>query len=498
MQPNKPPILTVSELTQAIKLHLESTFPNVWLQGEVSNFKEQTSGHLYFSLKDSGAQISAVMFRGDALSLAKMPKSGDQVIVRGEMNVFPPKGNYQLIIRELKHVGLGELLLKLEELKRKLHAKGWFSKAHKKPLPHLPKRIGVVTSPTGAVIQDILNVLKRRFSSFHLILNPVKVQGEGAAEEIAQAIEQFNRYDLCDVMIVCRGGGSLEDLWAFNEEIVASAIFYSRIPVVCAVGHETDHCIAEYVADVRAPTPSAAAEIVMAEKLHQAQHLQKLQQGIKHALMHQLKHGRQQLKGMIRHPFLSNPYTLLGPFMQQQDEWQTVLDATIERMVQNLKQKLAILDHRIHALKPSTQIGHMRQQIKQLKSRMTYAISQKLIYARQKIQLLHQESIAAILRKKQFARQSFEAESARKQLDRIWSKEVFTLRERVHKYETTLKAIDPKNLTQRGYSILFSEKTNSVINSVYSLEEQEHITIMLCDGKAHATVTQIIPELKPE
>ena len=263
----RPSPLTVSQLTNAIKLSLESTFPMIYLQGEVTNFKLQSSGHLYFSLKDANAMIGAVMFKGEASALKIMPKAGDQVVVKGELSVYPPKGNYQLVVRELSYVGLGELLLKLEELKIKLHQMGWFKSSHKKPLPRFPKRIGVVTSPTGAVIQDILNVLTRRFSGFHLILYPVKVQGEGAAQEIAQAIEQFNKYQIVDVMIVGRGGGSLEDLWAFNEEIVASAIFHSQIPIISAVGHETDHCIADYVADVRAPTPSAAAEMCDCKKI---------------------------------------------------------------------------------------------------------------------------------------------------------------------------------------------------------------------------------------
>ncbi len=273
LQSQNVPPLTVSQLTNAIKLNLESTFPRIHLQGEISNFKVQTSGHLYFSLKDVHAQISVVMFKADASLLKIMPKAGDQVIVKGALNVYPPKGNYQLIVRELAYVGIGELLQKLEALKFKLHQMGWFKNSHKKPLPRFPQRIGVVTSPTGAVIQDILNVLSRRFSGFHLILNPVKVQGEGAADEISQAIEDFNRYQSVDVMIVGRGGGSLEDLWAFNEEIVAKAIFHSQIPIISAVGHETDHCIADYVADVRAPTPSAAAEIVIAEKKQQIDYL---------------------------------------------------------------------------------------------------------------------------------------------------------------------------------------------------------------------------------
>src|SRR3990167_8243184 len=228
--------LTVSELTFAIKSVLEPAFRTIAVRGEISNFKLQSSGHLYFSLKDASAQISAVLFKGNASNLTKMPKEGDQVIAIGDISLYAPRGSYQLVIRELQFLGMGELLLKLHELKAKLQALGWFDPKIKNPLPKLPKRIGVVTSPTGAVIQDILNVLTRRFKGFHVILNPVKVQGEGAASEIAQAIEDMNRYRLADVLIVGRGGGSIEDLWAFNEELAARAIARSAIPVILGGG----------------------------------------------------------------------------------------------------------------------------------------------------------------------------------------------------------------------------------------------------------------------
>ncbi len=261
-------VFSVSELTGAIKSLLEPNFRAISVQGEISNFKLQSSGHLYFSMKDADAQISCALFRGNAAALPKMPKDGDQVVAKGELSIYAPRGSYQIIIRELSFLGVGELLLKLHQLKETLAARGWFEATRKKPLPKLPRRIGIVTSPTGAVIQDILHVLKRRFANMEVILNPVKVQGEGAAAEIAQAIQDMNRYQLADVLIVGRGGGSIEDLWAFNEEIVAKAIFESKIPIISAVGHETDFTIADFVADVRAPTPSAAAEIATAEKAH--------------------------------------------------------------------------------------------------------------------------------------------------------------------------------------------------------------------------------------
>ncbi len=218
-------VLSVSELTSTIKRILEPNFSSICVRGEISNFKLQSSGHLYFTLKDDGSQISAALFRGNAARLSRMPKEGDQVIASGQISLYAPRGQYQIVVRDIQFLGVGELLLKLHELKNTLEKRGWFSTEYKKALPKFPRRIGVVTSPTGAVIQDILHVLKRRFSGFQVILNPVKVQGEGAAEEIAQAIQDINHHDLADLLIIGRGGGSIEDLWAFNEEIVAKAIF---------------------------------------------------------------------------------------------------------------------------------------------------------------------------------------------------------------------------------------------------------------------------------
>lgn len=334
-------VFTVSEVTSAIKGILEPNFRGISVQGEISNFKLQVSGHLYFSMKDAGAQISAVLFKGHAASLSRMPKEGDQIVAVGEIGLYAPRGQYQIIIRELQFLGVGELLLKLHQLKETLSARGWFDPQRKKELPKLPKRIGVVTSPTGAVIQDILNVLTRRFSGCQILLNPVKVQGDGAAREIAQAIDDFNRYDLADVLIVGRGGGSIEDLWAFNEEIVAKAIFESKIPIISAVGHETDFTIADWVADVRAPTPSAAAEIVIAEKANLVKFLLSTQQHC-HQRMNQLIHqAKERLSGLQKHPLFSSPYALLAQPIQQLDAIRAALEI----------------------LKPSNQIAHLSEKL---------------------------------------------------------------------------------------------------------------------------------------
>jgi len=440
------PPLTVSQLTNAIKLSIESTFPSIYLQGEISNFRLQTSGHLYFSLKDAHAQIAAVMFRSDASLLSVKPKGGDQVTVKGSLNVYAPKGNYQLIVYELAYVGLGELLQKLELLKVKLHQRGWFKSTHKKRLPRFPTRIGVVTSPTGAVIQDIINVLKRRFSGFHLILNPVKVQGEGAAEEIAEAIAQFNRYALVDVIIVGRGGGSLEDLWAFNEEIVAAAIFQSRIPIISAVGHETDHCIADYVADVRAPTPSAAAEIVIAEKAQQLEHLSVLRQRMQQTVNHLIQQSRYRLKAILKHPLLSRPLTLVEWRMQKLDDYRDDLDEAMQHLIQSKKHELALRSTEALSLKPTQQISHFRQRL------LTYERSLQ----QQVLQRLAQDH-----------------------------------RKLAHLIDL-LKALDPKGILKKGYSILFAEKSSSVIHSVRHLTKGQQATLLLSDGELLITIKEVI------
>jgi exodeoxyribonuclease VII large subunit len=359
-------ILSVSQLTLSIKKHLEGKFQAVKVQGEITNFKEQSSGHLYFTLKDAQAQISAVMFRGSAMGLTRMPKNGDQVVVHGEISVYAPRGNYQLIIRQLQYAGVGELLLKLHALKAKLEGMGWFDKARKKPLPTSPKTIGVVTSPTGAVIQDILNILSRRHAGFHLVLNPVKVQGEGAAQEIAAAIDHFNKYNLADVLIVGRGGGSLEDLWPFNEEIVAQAIFRSKIPVISAVGHETDFSISDFVADLRAPTPSAAAEIVMAAADQHLSHLRAFQKRFDQLMGHQLMSARQKISLLQRHPLLSSPYALIESATQRLDDYTEEFDQAILQVLQTKKLKLDGLLRQLGAMSPQVRINHLKEKLKSL------------------------------------------------------------------------------------------------------------------------------------
>ena len=268
--------LTVSELTASIRDILETAYADVWVEAEISNCRLWNTGHLYFTLKDPGAQIKAVMFKSDVRSLKFKPEDGLHVIVRGRLSVYEPKGEYQIVCERMEPHGLGALQLAFDQLKRRLQAEGLFDAARKRPLPSLPRKIGIVTSLDGAAIRDIIKVLGRRYPNAHLVIRPARVQGEGAAADVARGLRDIVEGAGIDVVIVGRGGGSVEDLWAFNEEVVARAIVASPVPVISAVGHEVDFTIADFAADVRAPTPSAAAEIVVARKEDFCTHIERL------------------------------------------------------------------------------------------------------------------------------------------------------------------------------------------------------------------------------
>lgn len=291
-------ILTVSELTAGIKDLLESTFDEVWVEGEVSNLRRPPSGHLYFTLKDENSQIRGVIFKQQSRMLRFELEDGQYVICWGRVGIYELRGEYQLILDYVEPKGIGSLQLAFEQLKQRLAAEGLFNDERKRPLPVLPKRIGIVTSPTGAVIRDMLHVLRRRFENIEVLLYPVKVQGEGAAEEIAEGITYLGAQGGIDVIIAGRGGGSLEDLWAFNAEVVARAIFVSPIPVISAVGHETDFTIADFVADVRAPTPSAAAELVVQQKRDLVRTIEVLRQRMAKGMDRLLVLSREQVRGI--------------------------------------------------------------------------------------------------------------------------------------------------------------------------------------------------------
>ena len=311
-------IFSVSQITEDIKLIFTHTFSGIWVEGEISNCRPSNAGHLYFSLKDDAAVLSGVLFSRAASQVKFKLEDGLKVICFGSIDVYAPRGQYQLIIEQIEPKGVGSLQLALEQLKAKLEKEGMFSREHKKPIPYLPARIGVVTSLTGAAIKDMLKVLDRRFRDVHIVVSPVRVQGEGAGEEIAAAIRDFNQYNLgvgrqdkVDVLIVGRGGGSIEDLWAFNEETVARAIYDSRLPVVSAVGHERDWTIADLVADVRAATPSVAAELVIPEKEELRAKLEDALDGLRQSVGHGLAMSAQRFDSLKTHLIRLNPAVLI-------------------------------------------------------------------------------------------------------------------------------------------------------------------------------------------
>ncbi|MDZ7338401.1 MAG: exodeoxyribonuclease VII large subunit [candidate division KSB1 bacterium] len=345
-------IYTVSELTREIKVLLETTIPVVWVEGEISNFKLHSSGHMYFSLKDENAQIAAVMWRGRNMGLRFIPEDGMKVLVQGKVTVYEKRGNYQLDVLRLQPAGVGELQLAFEQLKNRLRQEGLFAEERKRPIPRYPERVGIVTSATGAALQDILNITRRRLPGIELILRPALVQGEGAAEDIAKAIAELNEYGQVDVIIVGRGGGSLEDLWAFNEEVVARAIYASRIPVVSAVGHEVDFTIADFVADLRAPTPSAAAELVVPDRqqLHQTvqAHLTRAYQ----ALCRQLSAAKERLNAVRASYGFRRPEDIVHQYQQRLDDLTRMLTAATSHAVELARQRHQSLASRLAALGP--------------------------------------------------------------------------------------------------------------------------------------------------
>jgi len=335
VKPDK--IYTVSEVTRLIKLELESSFPQLWVEGEISNFHRHQSGHLYFTLKDETSQLRSVMFRSEARQVVFELKDGLQVICRGRINVYEPRGEYQLLVEVVEPKGKGALQLAFEQLKEKLKKEGLFDPARKKKLPLLPKKVGVVTSPRGAAIIDILRTLERRFARLHILIYPVRVQGEGAADEIAEGIDYLGRLPGIDVIIVGRGGGSIEDLWAFNEEKVARAIFRCPVPIISAVGHEIDFTISDFVADIRASTPSAAAEMVVEKEQSFMERIENLKKGMVQNLKYFLQGQKNEVFSLTHHRAFQNMRIKLLNLEQKVDE----LETKAWNAIRNLQRKIA-------------------------------------------------------------------------------------------------------------------------------------------------------------
>jgi exodeoxyribonuclease VII large subunit len=346
LQPTRR-VLTVSELTARIRDLLAKNFTDIWVVGEISNCREAQSGHIYFTLKDDRAQVRCVFFKQQQRGIKFRPEDGLQMTVRGSISVYETRGEYQIYVENLEPVGLGALQLAFEQLKKRLEAEGLFAAERKKPLPLLPSRIGLITSPRGAAVRDVMRILRRRFPNVHLTLYPVRVQGEGAAVEIVKALKFFNQKKFVDVLILARGGGSMEDLWAFNEEPVARAIAASAIPVISGVGHETDFTIADFVADVRASTPSAAAELVVQTRREFDKHIADLRETLASQIRYRLLEFSRRVHELSARRGFRQPLDLLRQQRQRADEMTSRLALGLRAQLEKSRKRFSAAHLRI-------------------------------------------------------------------------------------------------------------------------------------------------------
>ena len=416
--------------------------PALWIQGEISNLTRPASGHLYLSLKDDRAQVRCAMWRQRSRGLGFQPRNGQQIMARARVSLYEPRGDYQLIIEHMEEAGEGLLRQRLEELKARLDAEGLFEESRKRTLPGLPRRIGIVTSPSGAAVRDVLKILRRRFPSVPALIYPVPVQGEGAAANIAEAIALANRRADCDVLIVTRGGGSLEDLWAFNEEPVARAIFNSAIPVISAVGHEVDITISDLVADVRAPTPSGAAEIAVPDQ---------------HAWLGQLEQNMKRLA------------SLAG------------------RQQQRLAERLGFLTGRLERQDPRQRLAQDGQRLDELELRARRAMDAKTSSQRRDLAAMIAR-LAAASPAKQLQRQLLRKDDLNRRLVRAASQLIERKSQRLGGLARELNAISPLATLGRGYALVYDSNGN-LIRDPSTVKPGDSIKARVADGHIHAQVT---------
>lgn len=437
-------LLTVSQLNRRAKQLLETHMPLLWVEGELSNVSQPSSGHWYFTLKDDQAQVRCAMFRNRNMLVRFMPQQGQQVILRARVSLYEGRGDYQLIAEHMEEAGSGALQRAFDELKIKLAAEGLFDEAFKQPLPALPRHIAVITSPTGAAIRDILSVLKRRFPAIPVTVIPVAVQGKESAPQIVRAIELANRARLFDVVILARGGGSLEDLWPFNEETVARAIFASELPIVSAVGHEVDFSIADFVADLRAPTPSAAAELLT-----------------------------------------PNAEDWLETFVG----YEVLLEQAIKRQLQTARQTLYWLRTRLRH--PGERLQQQAQRLDGLELRLVRAVDRQLLHYHTRLNtlVLRQKPLQPSLRLQRLNQQLAQAY---KSLLKNTQRHVQTQQQRLGEAVRLLQTVSPLNTLQRGYAIMTDEQQR-VITSSTQLTPGDTVNTRLAQGELHCRVEKVIP-----
>lgn len=433
--------LTISQLNQEVGQLLHRGFPALWVEGEISNLARPASGHLYFSLKDASAQVKCAMFRAKMLGLNLRPENGNHVLAYGRVALYEPRGDYQFIIERMEALGEGELQRRFEALKRRLQEAGWFDPDSKRPLPPYPRCIGVITSPSGAAIRDILQVLRRRSPHIPVLIYPVAVQGDSAAPQLVRAIQQANRETRCDVLILARGGGSLEDLWPFNEESVGQAVHSSQLPIISGVGHEIDFTIVDFVADRRAPTPSAAAELASPDQALLRTQLQHLYKQCAKQVLHKLQRKQAQLIQLTQRLYTQQPARKIQQQTQRLDELDYRLRRAIQGVTQQNQTRLQYLTQRIHRQSPQYQLTKYQQTLSQQAHKLSYSMQQYLAQ--------QQKSLAL--------------QAARLQL------------------------LSPLATLERGYALVFDEQGN-LVKAAERVTAGQTLQIQLAQGKLHCRV----------
>lgn len=449
-----PKIFSVSELNHFVQKTLEEKFSDIWVEGEISNYRGASgSGHCYFCLKDANAQVDIVAFRGVMNALRFKLEEGLKVLICGKVTLYPQRGRFQIVANTIEPKGAGALQLAFEQLKKKLEAEGLFSSDRKKLIPALPQKIGIVTSPTGAAIKDILTVIDRRFANVEILIYPVKVQGEGAKEEIAEAIRYLNEnHSNLDVLLVGRGGGSIEDLWAFNEEIVARAIAASKIPVISCVGHEIDFTIADFVADLRAPTPSAAAELVVKNKAELLTTLNANYSRLQQNMQSALNFISEQLKGISRCAVFARPQEIFEEKMQMTDDFFDRLNRALQDQMADQKNQLALLQSKIALLSPESLLEERRKFIKSQMERLLNIANQKIQQCRDALRISAGQ----------------------------------------------LEALSPLAVLSRGYAIAWSLPDNQLLKSAAQVSRNDLIRVKLQQGEIKAMVEETTVEVKKD
>lgn len=443
MENQNPKVYSVSELTEEIQDLLENRFDFVWVEGEISNFSAPVSGHYYMVIKDEKAQIRAVMFRLQARYLKFLPENGMKVIVQGRVGVYPPRGEYQIILDYLEPMGVGALALAFEQLKKKLAAQGIFDKEIKKPLPLLPQRVAVITSPTGAAISDFLKVIRRRFANIEIIIIPVRVQGEGATEDMVEALDLVNRELKVDVIVLTRGGGSLEDLWAFNKEELALAIRRSQTPVVSAVGHEIDLTISDLAADFRAPTPSVAAELLVLEKESIINRLDEMKSRLMTGINQNIKNQTQELYRLSKR--IQDPRKRLADIWMRLDENYSRLIRLMDLIVLDTRKRVNAEERALLLRSPMNMITSMRQRLNFQKTSLAQGIDKQLGIKQTTLSLLGKR----------------------------------------------MKDLSPLSILKRGYSITRKLPEKWVIRYASSVQKGDQIQVLLAEGDLECRIEKL-------